>query len=102
MIGVTPGLGPSPAHLHLTMTAAHRAAAAELAVDLIETATEAMDGVEQLPEIDLSQLDPALIGTLLDTIDLERDRALIDAAIDSLEPAARAAVISAFLQHMYR
>ena len=43
-----------------------------------------------------------MIGMLLDSLDLERDRALIDAAIDSLEPAARGAVISAFLQYLYR
>jgi hypothetical protein len=52
--------------------------------------------------MDLSAVDPAMIGTLLDSLDLQRDRALIDAAIDSLEPSARAAVISSFLQYLYR
>ncbi len=100
LVGVTPSFGPSPAHLHFTITAAHLPLADELARDLIETAPEAAAPI--LGDLDLSAIDPALIGTLLDSLDLDRDRALIDAAIDSLEPQARAAVISAFLQHLYR
>ncbi|MFV1969719.1 MAG: aspartate aminotransferase family protein [Acidimicrobiia bacterium] len=100
MIGVTPSFGPSPAHLHFTITAAHLPLADELARDLIETAPESAASI--LGDLDLSAIDPALIGGLLDSFDLDRDRALIDAAIDSLEPQARAAVISAFLQHLFR
>ncbi|MCL1599887.1 MAG: aminotransferase class V-fold PLP-dependent enzyme [Actinomycetia bacterium] len=100
MVGVTPSFGPSPAHLHFTITAAHLPLADELARDLIETAPESAAPI--LGDLDLSAIDPALIGTLLDSFDLDRDRALIDAAIDSLEPQARAAVISAFLQHLFR
>ena len=100
MVGVTPSFGPSPAHLHLTITAAHLALVGELGRDLIETAPA--DALEPLTGVDLGEIDPTLIGTLLDSFDLSRDRALIDAAIDSLEPEARASVISAFLQHVYR
>jgi len=100
MVGVTPSFGPSPAHLHFTITAAHLPLVDELARDLIETAPERADSL--LGDLDLGDIDPALIGGLLDSFDLDRDRALIDAAIDSLEPTARAAVISAFLQHLYR
>ncbi len=100
LIGVTPGFGPSPAHMHFTITAAHLPLVGELASDLAETAPR--DAVSLLGGIDLGSIDPALIGTLLDSFDLDQDRALIDAAIDSLEPEARAAVISAFLQHLYR
>jgi len=100
LIGVTPSFGPSPAHLHFTLTAAHLPLVDELVRDLIETAPG--DTVSPLAGMDLGDIDPALIGTLLDSFDLDRDRAIIDAAIDSLEPAARAAVVSAFLQHLYR
>ncbi len=100
MIGVTPSFGPSPAHMHFTITAAHLPLADELARDLIETAPESAGSI--LGDLDLSTIDPALIGSLLDSFDLDRDRALIDAAIDSLEPQARAAVISAFIQHLFR
>lgn len=100
MVGVTPSFGPSPAHLHLTITAAHLRLVDELARDLIETAPEGAASI--LGDLDLSAIDPALIGSLIDSFDLDRDRALIDAAIDSLEPPARAAVISAFLQHLFR
>jgi len=100
LIGVTPSFGPSPAHLHFTLTAAHLPLVDELVRDLIETAPG--DTVSPLAGMDLGDIDPALIGSLLDSFDLDRDRAIIDAAIDSLEPAARAAVVSAFLQHLYR
>jgi len=100
LIGVTPSFGPSAAHLHFTLTAAHLPLVDELVRDLIETAPG--DTVSPLAAMDLGDIDPALIGTLLDSFDLDRDRAIIDAAIDSLEPAARAAVVSAFLQHLYR
>jgi len=86
--------------MHFTITAAHLPLIGELASDLAETAPA--DAVSLLGGIDLGSIDPALIGTLLDSFDLDRDRAVIDAAIDSLEPEARAAVISAFLQHLYR
>lgn len=102
MIGVTPSFAHSPAHLHLTVTAAHLPLAKELAEDLIATAPLEPPGPSPLAGLDLSTVDPAMIGTLLDSLDLDRDRPLIDAAIDSLEPEARAAVISAFLQHLYR
>jgi len=100
LVGVTPSYGPSPAHLHFTITAAHLPLVDELVRDLAETAPESSES--PLAGMDLGEIDPALIGSLLDTFDLDRDRALIDAAIDSLEPAARAAVVSAFLQHLYR
>jgi len=100
LVGVTPSFGPSPAHLHFTITAAHLSLIDELARDLLETAPEQAESL--LGDVDLGTIDPALIGSLLDAFDLERDRALIDAAIDSLDPPARAAVISAFLQHLYR
>ncbi len=100
LIGVTPGFGPSPAHMHFTITAAHLPLVAELARDLAGTAPA--DAGALAGGMDLGDIDPALIGTLLDSLDLDRDRAIIDAAIDSLEPRARAAVISAFLQHLYR
>lgn len=102
MIGVTPSFAHSPAHMHLTMTAAHLPLAEELAADLIATAPREPPGPSPLGGLDLSAVDPTMIGTLLDSLDLERDRALIDAAIDSLAPEARGAVISAFLQHLYR
>jgi glutamate/tyrosine decarboxylase-like PLP-dependent enzyme len=102
MLGVTPSFGPSPAHLHLTMTAGHVGVASELARDLIETAAIEPDATPSLAGIDLGALDPASIGLLLDSLDFTADRALIDAAIDSLAPEARAAVISAFLQHLHR
>jgi glutamate/tyrosine decarboxylase-like PLP-dependent enzyme len=102
MIGVTPSFANSPAHMHFTITAAHLSLAKELARDLIETAPLEPPGPSPLAGLDLGAIDPAMIGMLLDSFDLERDRALIDAAIDSLEPAARGAVISAFLQHLYR
>jgi glutamate/tyrosine decarboxylase-like PLP-dependent enzyme len=102
MIGVTPSFGPSPAHMHLTITSAHLALAEELAGDLVTTAPRESAGPSPLDGMDLSAVDPAMIGTLLDSLDLQRDRALIDAAIDSLEPSARAAVISSFLQYLYR
>jgi len=100
LVGVTPSYGPSPAHLHFTITAAHLPLVDELVRDLAETAPESSES--PLAGMDLGEIDPALIGSLLDTFDLDRDRALIDAAIDSLEPAARAAVVSAFLQQLYR
>ncbi len=101
MVGVTPSFGPSPAHLHLTMTAGHLPRVAELATDLLETADP-----EPLPEsplagVGLEAVPPEVIGQLLDSIDFEADRALIDAAVDSLDPSARAGLISAFLQHLY-
>ncbi len=102
VVGVTPALGPSPAHLHMTMTAGHLPLAADLAADLVATAAPAGEGPVLPPGLDLSGLDPDMIGGLLDSFDLERDRALIDAAVDSLHPDARAAVISAVLQHLYR
>jgi glutamate/tyrosine decarboxylase-like PLP-dependent enzyme len=102
VVGVTPSLESSPAHLHLTMTAGHLPQAAELAADLVETAAEERGEPVLPPGLDLSTLDPKMIGGLLDSFDLDRDRALIDAAVDSLDPAARAAVISAVLQHLYR
>lgn len=102
MIGVTPSFGPSPAHMHFTITAAHLPLAEELAGDLIATASRDAAGPSPLAGMDLSAVDPAMIGTLLDSLDLDKDRALIDAAIDSLEPEARAAAISAFLQFLYR
>jgi sphinganine-1-phosphate aldolase len=102
MVGVTPSFGPSPAHMHFTITAAHLPLADELAHDLLEAAPREARGPSPLAGMDLSAVDPAMIGTLLDSLDLEKDRALIDAAIDSLRPEARAAVISAFLQYLYR
>ncbi len=100
MVGVTPSFGPSPAHMHFTITAAHLPLVDELARDLIETTPETAASI--LGDLDLSAIDPTLIGSILDSLDLDRDRAMIDAAIDSLDPPARAAVISAFLQHLYR
>ncbi len=102
VVGVTPSLGPSPAHLHLTVTAGHLPLAAELAADLVATAAAGGEDPVLPPGLDLSALDPEMIGGLLDSFDLDRDRALIDAAVDSLDPDARAAVISAVLQHLYR
>lgn len=102
MIGVTPSYAHSPAHLHFTITAAHLPLVAELAGDLIATAPAEPAGPSPLADLDLSAVDPSMIGALLDALDLERDRALIDAAIDSLEPEMRGAIISAFLQHLYR
>ncbi len=102
MIGVTPSFAHSPAHMHFTITAAHLPLVGELAGDLVATAPLEPPGPSPLAGLDLGAIDPAMIGMLLDSLDLERDRALIDAAIDSLEPAARGAVISAFLQHLYR
>lgn len=102
-LGATPSLGPSPAHLHFTMTAAHLGLLDDLARDLLETApTEVPAAENPLAGIDLVSVDPAVIGGLLDAIDLDRDRAMVDAAIDALDPEARAAVISAFIQHLYR
>lgn len=102
-LGVTPSLGPSPAHLHLTMTAAHLGLIDELSRDLLETApTQPPESASPLAGLDLGSIDPAVIGGLLDAIDLDRDRAMVDAAIDALDPDARAAVISAFIQHLYR
>jgi glutamate/tyrosine decarboxylase-like PLP-dependent enzyme len=102
MVGVTPSFGPSPAHMHFTITAAHLPLVSELAGDLIATAPREAPGPSPLAGFDLSAIDPAMLGTLLDSLDLDNDRALIDAAIDSLEPEARAAAISAFLQYLYR
>ncbi|MDJ0954955.1 MAG: aminotransferase class V-fold PLP-dependent enzyme [Acidimicrobiia bacterium] len=102
MVGVTPSFAHSPAHMHLTITAAHLPLVGELSNDLVETApTESASG-SILGGMDLRDIDPSMIGVLLDSLDLDRDRALVDAAIDSLDPDARAAVISAFLQHLYR
>lgn len=102
-VGVTPSLAHSPAHMHFTMTAAHLGLLDELLGDLLETApTEAAGAMAGLAGIDLASLDPAMIGGLLDSLDLDDDRALVDAAIDSLPPEGRAAVISAFIQHLYR
>jgi glutamate/tyrosine decarboxylase-like PLP-dependent enzyme len=102
VVGVTPSLGRSPAHLHMTMTSGHLPVSAELAADLIATAAAGGEEPMLPPGLDLSAVDPAMIGGLLDSFDLDRDRALIDAAVDSLDPAARAAAISAVLQHLYR
>jgi glutamate/tyrosine decarboxylase-like PLP-dependent enzyme len=102
MIGVTPSFANSPAHMHLTITAAHLPHAAELAGDLIATAPQEPPGPSPLAGLDLGTVDSAAIGMLLDSLDLQKDRALIDAAIDSLEPEARGAIISAFLQYLYR
>jgi sphinganine-1-phosphate aldolase len=102
MIGVTPSFAHSPAHLHFTITAAHLPQVRALADDLIATAPGEASGPSPLAGMDLSQLDIEMIGTLLDSIDLDKDRAIVDAAIDSLEPAGRAKVISAFLQYLYR
>ncbi|NND84322.1 MAG: hypothetical protein HKN46_04150, partial [Acidimicrobiia bacterium] len=101
-LGATPSLGPSPAHLHFTMTAGHLTVLDELVRDLLETAPlEPSELGGALAGLDLAALEPAMIGGVLDMLDLDKDRAVIDAAIDGLEPEARAAVISAFIQQLY-
>lgn len=102
MVGVTPSFGHSPAHLHLTITAAHLPLVGELAADLVATAPLQPPGPSPLAGVDLSAIDTEMIGALLDSLDLDKDRAIVDAAIDSLDPAGRAKVISAFLQYLYR
>lgn len=102
MLGVTPSFDRSPAHMHFTITAAHFPLIGELIDDLLATMPQDPPGDSPLADVDLTEVDPEIIGVLLDSLDLDKDRAMIDAAIDSLEPETRATVVSAFLQHLYR
>lgn len=100
----TPAFGSSPTHIHLTITAVHRAAAHRFATDLIDSAEETADAVtEDLlpPGLSLSTLDPDSLRQLLASIDLTEDRPAINKALDGLDPPSRAQALIAFMDSYF-
>lgn len=99
MTSVTPSFGPSPAHLHLTLTAAHAELAEQLLSDLVETAAGDTSPVEPIPLG--PDTDPGDLRTLLGSIDLTDERTLVDATMDALDPDTRAMLVSAYVQSLF-
>lgn len=99
MTTVTPSYGPSPAHLHLTLTAAHEELAEQLLADLVATAAGDATPVEPIPLG--PDTDPGDLRTLLGSIDLSEERTLVDATMDALDPATRAMLVSAYVQSLF-
>lgn len=99
MITVTPSFGPSPAHLHLTLTAAHEALADQLLTDLLETAAGDTSPVEPIPLP--PGTDAGTLRELLASVDLSTERTLVDATMDALDPATRATLVSAYIQSLF-
>ena len=96
----TPAFGTSPAHIHLTLTAVHRDAAARFSADLATSAEETAGTItEDLlpPGMTLDTLDPEALRQLLASIDLTEDRPAINKALDALDPKARAEALIAFM-----
>ncbi len=100
MTTVTPSFGPSPAHLHLTLTAAHEKLADRLLADLVATASGDDTPVEPIPLP--PGTDAATLQALLGQIDIANERTIVDATIDALDPASRATLISAYIQSLFR
>jgi glutamate/tyrosine decarboxylase-like PLP-dependent enzyme len=99
MMTVTPSFGPSPAHLHLTLTAAHEELADRLLTDLVTTASGDDTPVEPIPLP--PGTDAGTLRALLGQIDITRERTIVDATIDALDPATRATLISAYVQSLF-
>ncbi len=99
MLTVTPSFGPSPAHLHLTLTAAHEELANRLLTDLVETASENNAPVEPIPLP--PGTDAATLRALLGQIDISADRVAVDATLDALDPTTRATLVSAYIQSLF-
>lgn len=99
MLTVTPSFGPSPAHLHLTLTAAHEELADRLLADLLATASGDDTPVEPIPLP--PDTDAGTLRALLGQIDIARERTLVDATIDALDPAMRATLVSAYIQSLF-
>ncbi len=99
MTTVTPSYGPSPAHLHLTLTAAHEALADRLLADLRDTATGDDAPVEPIPVP--PDVDEGALRELLGQVDLSADRTVVDATIDALDPTTRATLVSAYVQSLF-
>ena len=99
MLTVTPSFGPSPAHLHLTLTAAHEELADRLLTDLVETASEDNAPVEPIPLP--PGTDAATLRALLGQIDISADRVVVDATLDALDPTTRATLVSAYIQSLF-
>ena len=98
-ISVTPSFGPSPAHLHLTLTAAHDEHATQLLDDLLETADGDDTPVDPIPLG--PDTDPGELRELLGSIDLTEQRMLVDATMDALDPETRAMLVSAYMQSLF-
>jgi glutamate/tyrosine decarboxylase-like PLP-dependent enzyme len=99
MVTVTPSFGPSPAHMHLTLTAAHEELADRLLADLIETGSGDNAPVEPIPLP--PGTDAATLRMLLGQIDITADRVAVDATLDALDPATRATLVSAYVQSLF-
>jgi sphinganine-1-phosphate aldolase len=99
MLTVTPSFGPSPAHLHLTLTAAHEQLADQLLTDLLETSTGDSSPVDPIPIP--PGTDAATLRQLLGSVDLGDERMLVDVTMDSLDPAMRATLVSAYVQSLF-
>ena len=99
MTTVTPSYGPSPAHLHLTLTAAHEELADRLLADLVGTATGDNTPVDPIPLP--PGTDAGTLRMLLGQVDIAEDRTVVDATIDALDPATRATLVSAYIQSLF-
>ncbi len=99
MLTVTPSFGPSPAHLHLTLTAAHEELADRLLADLVATASGDTTPVEPIPLP--PGTDAGTLRMLLGQIDIAADRVVVDATLDALDPSTRATLVSAYIQSLF-
>ena len=99
MLTVTPSFGPSPAHLHLTLTAAHEELADRLLTDLIVTASGDNTPVDPIPLP--PGTDAGTLRELLGQIDIAADRVVVDATLDALDPSTRATLVSAYVQSLF-
>ncbi len=99
MVTVTPSFGPSPAHLHLTLTAAHEELADRLLADLLESASGDDTPVEPIPLP--PGTDAGTLRMLAGQIDIAADRVVVDATLDALDPATRATLVSAYVQSLF-
>jgi glutamate/tyrosine decarboxylase-like PLP-dependent enzyme len=99
MTTVTPSFGPSPAHLHLTLTAAHEELADQLLGDLLATAAGDVSRVDPIPLP--PGTDARTLRELLGSVDLSSERTLVDATMDALDPDTRATLVSAYIQSLF-